>query len=1328
MENRRFVRNFLLITAVATFWLGPLFVYGYSSDTTHPALTDEIVDFFNIHHPEYKLSNTAKELVVKGSVDEDFTGRWMRHFYDPVYNKGVNYFGITWQTSKDWAEDTLAQATYKIHNLPQRVMYGTVKEFFSGDTDYSWDRAVYEYAWGDKGRAFEALGHTLHLIEDATVPDHTRDDPHPAFAKLLGELFPHASPETFALLEHFDDTNDSPYETWTAQFDRPNIGMIDDLARLNARPVYLSSLDAYFDRVANYSNNNFFSRDTIISPKYNLPIIEGFSGSFGFSSARDKFPLVRRIIIPAWSGGGVSYTIVDERKIILSNYWSRLSQSAVRNGAGIIKLFFDEVEKEKKTKILYNKNKSWIAKLFDATKEKIFNLTDPKAPQSQEAAIIQAMPDREGQPSAETQSEPPLQEVGPTGNALPDVAEMIEENVLSSPTEAKQDVQASPIQNQFQDQFGLFRVPRPGGGGGGGNIIQDVDDTQPPPTSQEEKPPSPVIISPEDFSAPFTTETVLFIGTAQPHAIIQTDTNATTTVNDAGNWQLENTFAQGTSTLKFFAIDTAGNQSTPIAVTLFVDSYAPDIDFHIIECKKSLSKDGCLITSNNITLDWSSSASDVFTYELTCLSAGNVCDAFPKAFDRSATNTILTLDDANAIYTFILKAFDGVGNYNEAVAAVEFFTSPVVINEIAWMGTEGHGEDEWIELYNPTSQSIAFNDSWFLISETDNSPAIALSGTIPAGGYYLIERKNSDEIDEMSESPITDIPADLWVSFSVGLKDSGEALKLTYASSTIDRTALCTNWCAGSLANKSTMERFDPFESGSNAVNWGTNNVIFTNGINKEGRTIRGTPKARNSINYQIANGAQVIGDVVLTKSHGPYLVPARDLIIENTGTLTIEPGVIIKFFNNSGLIIKGTLKAEGINEDPVIFTSFFDDEYGGDFNRDGTSTGAFPGSWESIHVTPESANVTLQYSIIRYGGKFFIPALPNERAALRVNGADIAMQNSIVEHSFEHGIALIDSGSVLEKNTIRLNNNDNSANGLLVEGGSPLISENIFRQNTFGIHTSNAPHSRIQSNNFIENGTAIFNSGLIPLISNNSGSSNDVGGILVDGLLDTGTTTLLKNDLPYILHGTLSVGLGSTLTFERDTVVKGKISSTPSVLRVIDGGKIFFLGSEPDDLIFTSFYDDSVAGDSDNATSTIPLAGDWIGIRIEQGGILDMSGFTLRYAGGRRSAGGDDKAGVKIAGSGATSTIEYALIEKNFQSGIYLTDGAAASIKNSIVRDHTEKRPDAGKATALRIVDSSINLASTTFENNELDISASGSYSFVCGACTASTTDPDPL
>ena len=46
----------------------------------------------------------------------------------------------------------------------------------------------------------------------------------------------------------------------------------------------------------------------------------------------------------------------------------------------------------------------------------------------------------------------------------------------------------------------------------------------------------------------------------------------------------------------------------------------------------------------------------------------------------------------------------------------------VVINEVAWMGTEAAARDEWIELYNNTTSTIDIT-GWHLIA-ADGSPDI----------------------------------------------------------------------------------------------------------------------------------------------------------------------------------------------------------------------------------------------------------------------------------------------------------------------------------------------------------------------------------------------------------------------------------------------------------------------------------------------------------------------------------------------------------------------------------------------------------------------------
>ncbi len=156
------------------------------------------------------------------------------------------------------------------------------------------------------------------------------------------------------------------------------------------------------------------------------------------------------------------------------------------------------------------------------------------------------------------------------------------------------------------------------------------------------------------------------------------------------------------------------------------------------------------------------------------------------------------------------------------VLAIEPLT--VVINEIAWMGTEKSYSDEWLELYNNSSVALTL-EGWQLISG-DGSPEINLEGEIPAGGFFLLE-KTDDET-------LPDITADL--IYKGVLHNEGEYLKLFgNGGNIIDEIDCSSGWFAGDNPFKKTMERKNPLLSGSRSSNWQTS------------QNPGGTPKAKNS-------------------------------------------------------------------------------------------------------------------------------------------------------------------------------------------------------------------------------------------------------------------------------------------------------------------------------------------------------------------------------------------------------------------------------------------------------------------------------------------------
>jgi len=164
-----------------------------------------------------------------------------------------------------------------------------------------------------------------------------------------------------------------------------------------------------------------------------------------------------------------------------------------------------------------------------------------------------------------------------------------------------------------------------------------------------------------------------------------------------------------------------------------------------------------------------------------------------------------------------------------------------IINEVAWAGTaSGLSDDEWIELYNPGNTPI--NLTGWNLKAADGTPDIVLSGSIPAGGYFLLERGANLSDD----TAVSDLPADQ-IYTGNALSNSGEELTLLDGSNEIIDTANGNggSWPAGSSSTYGTMERNSGTADSDSA--WHTNTGTKKNGENANGGDILGTPKHDNS-------------------------------------------------------------------------------------------------------------------------------------------------------------------------------------------------------------------------------------------------------------------------------------------------------------------------------------------------------------------------------------------------------------------------------------------------------------------------------------------------
>ncbi|MFB6212203.1 MAG: hypothetical protein ABEI53_00065, partial [Candidatus Magasanikbacteria bacterium] len=163
----------------------PLVSFGYEDDQTHPALSSQIVDFYNKLHPKDSISKREKRWIMKGSKQEDRWPRWWNHFYDPVREisfNGNNLGSLSKKNVQNFSDvfitprDPLA-ATEWVTNRQAQSSYGR----YGGDQTYG--KALESLKNNKRRKAFLALGHVLHLLEDMGVPAHTRNDLHPPLGR-----------------------------------------------------------------------------------------------------------------------------------------------------------------------------------------------------------------------------------------------------------------------------------------------------------------------------------------------------------------------------------------------------------------------------------------------------------------------------------------------------------------------------------------------------------------------------------------------------------------------------------------------------------------------------------------------------------------------------------------------------------------------------------------------------------------------------------------------------------------------------------------------------------------------------------------------------------------------------------------------------------------------------------------------------------------------------------------------------------------------------------------------------------------------------------------